>query len=294
MKKGLTLVFTTFLLFNVSAIAQDSLTVSTVSKNISKGNQPGFAIDIPLATSKKVMANWKRIIKRNKGEDLSRGKEYKYRVLLPEVGRDTLFIYSITEESKDRTTHYAFISQDDSVFSNSNEYADGFSRFLRANSVHTYRESVTGLLEAERIALGKLEDGLETLNKQADNWHKEIKSNEREMDRIRDQIAMDKKEQDMKNDAIFKQKQVVATYQTPSEQKEAEEKKLKDLEKEKKKIMSKIESENKKIDDLEAENRGLERRIAKNMDELIPSQNQSISKQKQVIQAINDRLTSVR
>lgn len=275
------------------AYGQDSLQVQTVTKTISKGSQPGLSVDLPLTTSKKAMNGWKRQLKRNKGEDLGKGKESRFRVFIPEVSKDTLWVYALTEETNEKAILTAFLSLNDSNFFNTGESAESFSRFMRNYAVDTYRESVRDLLNDERSSLKKMEDELEGLNQQSDKWHKQINENNREMERTRDQINMDKKEQDMKNDAIYKQKQVLATYQTPSEQKEIEEKKLKELEKEKKRFVSKIESANKKIDDLENENRQLDRKITKNTDENIPDKRNEIIKQKEKIKGIEERLSRV-
>lgn len=282
------------LFFSATAFAQDTLSVLPVTKSLSKGNQSGFKIIIPENTKKDVISDWKKMLRKNKAIDNSKNPEYKFIISLPEVSRDTVFIYTMFNEVDRAVELIGFISADDSVFISSGEIAENFKTYIRNFSVNEYREAVRDRLEIEKNVLKKLESDQTSLEKDIDGWHKDSKENTRVADRYRDEISVTQKEQEMKNDAIYSQKKVLATFQVESDQKTVEEKKLKDLEKEKRKIQSKIEALYKKIDNLEGDNKQLERKIDKSTSETIPDKRNEIAKQKDKTKATEVVLNGIR
>lgn len=286
--------FTLFLsLFSFSILAQDSMIVNPVTKTISKGTQPGFSITVSHSSERNFIRDWRRMLKKSKAEEFKRGGELHYHVWIPEISKDTVWIYNLFDESHQNIVFYGFISTNDSIFSGSGEIASGLQRYMRNFAVDQFREDVRSQMEVEKKKLKNLDDDLENLNKQNDNWNKNIKKNDRKIDNLRDDIATLSKEEELKGDAIFTQKQLIATYITESEQRTIEEKKLKLLEKDKKKMQSKIESYHKKIDNLEEDNKQYDRKMDKNKDNRIPDQKIIIQKQKDKIISIQEQVTRI-
>ena len=280
-------------LFSFSILAQDSLIVNPVTKTISRGTQPGFSITVSHSSERNFIRDWRQMLKKSKAEEFKKGGEFHFRVWIPEISKDTVWIYNLIDVANRNLVFYGFISTNDSIFTGTGEIASGLQRYMRNFAVDQFREDVRSQMEDEKKKLKNLEDDLEDLNKQNDSWNKNIKKNNRKIDQLRDDIATLSKEEELKGDAIFTQKQLIATYISESEQKKIEEKKLKSLMNDKKKMQSKIESLHKKTDNLDEDNKQFDRNMDMNKDNRIPDQKRIIQKQKDKIISIQEQLTRI-
>lgn len=289
------------LLFQISIIAsaQDTIKVNEVELTFSKGNHHGFSVNIPQAKLKDVISDWKKYIRqKNKGNISENKGEYVLsKTIIPDLSPDSLIIYSIITTNVDDFGLVAFITGNDSVFYSSlfnPELSLKIKNYIHNFAVNEYRNAVKNELSNEQKKLKQLEDNLDDLDHDNDKSGKKISANERENDRTQNEIKSNLNLQQLKSDAILQQQQLLATYQTPSDEKTSQEKKLKDLEKDKRKLEKQNESLHKNIEENESDNKLLQKKIDKNNADLIPARKTEIAKQKEKVLTVQYKLNGIK
>ena len=279
--------------------AQDTLKVEEVKKGFSKGYQNGFSAKIPNAKLKEVVSDWKKYIHQKNKVSIKEidGEYFLAKTIIPELSTDSLMIYSLFIPNPTNVEIISFVSSDDInfySFSSNSTLSLSISEFIRNFAANEYRNVVTDEVSDEQKKLKKLEEDLQGLENENVRFEKKIKSNERANDRTKDEIKSNLQLQDLKSESILQQQKILATYLTQSEQKSNEEKKLKSLQKEKKKLESTNESLHKDIDDNESGNKELQKKIDKNNSDIIPAKEEEIKKQKEVISNLEQKLRGIR
>ncbi len=281
-----------------SASAQDSLFVTESVMMMSQGKQNGFSILIPIIRAKDGEKIWKKFISTETKSSLR--KEDNELVLqhavIKTMGSDTFNVYVFFAAKEEGTFLYSFFSGTDSVFisSNKHEALSNSSKILLHNfAVIAYKEGVSEQLKDENDKLEKLEGELKEIDKNNSNLENQIKKNNREIDRTKKEIETLEKQEEFATSEVLKQKQLLTTFVGSKESRDIESKKLKDMEKEKKKIIKDIENSNRKIDHIEDEIKSAEKSIDKNNNTLIPDKQQEISNQKQVIKQVDTLLQNI-
>ncbi len=286
---------------NLLCLAQENIMVITTEKSMSRGKQPGFSVIIPQAKLKDVTSDWKKYVKqKGKSDYKERDDEYiLYKTVIPEINSDSVILYTTFSALADTAVELtSFICSKDSVFFGSaggdEETAKNYNTFVRNFAVNEYRNAVQEELKNEQRKLELLEDDLANLEKDNERSENKIHSNERTNDRIKDEIKGNLKLQEIKSSAISEQQAVVATYIEKSDLKKAEEKKLKEMEKEKKKLQNQNENLHKDIDTNESENKTLQKKIDKNNSEVIPAKKKEIEMQKEHITVVDAKLHGIK
>lgn len=291
--------FLLFLILPSGTLAQDSLNVIEIRQEMSKGNQNSFQVLIPRERDNRVLKDWKKLLKKETGTRIVRsGSEwYGSGAVLPSMSRDTFSVYSVIERvnSKTRLTVYFMKSDSSFVDSEKDAAAAASIRLLVRNfSVDQYKRSVDRKLKEEKDVLKKLEGDVRALEKENDRYENKIAKNRRDIGRLETEIRNQEVLEQQKGAEILSQQQLLGSFLSSTDLKEQEEKKLKALEKERKKMIRRIESNHKKINKLEEDIRNLEKDIKKNKNDRIPDKQKEIKVQERVIHDIEDLLNSIR
>ncbi len=288
-----------FLLTQINnTLAQDSLKVTEINKTFSKGTQNGYCIKIPQTKIKNAISYWKKIInQKNKISVKEIDGEYILdKTKIPEISSDSIIIYSIFIENPTYVEIVSFVSGNDTDFystaSNPN-ISSNFIIFIHKYAVSLYKNAVTTELSAEQKKLITLEENLKDIENENVQYGKKIKANERTNERIQEEIKSNLQLQELKSESILQQQKSIASYSNPSDQKSDEEKKLKAIQKEKKKLEKNNESLHSDIEDNENDNLNLQKTIDKNISEIIPAKQEEIKKQRELIAIVEKKLKGI-
>ena len=282
-----------------ASLAQDSLKVTEVKKNFSKGNYNGYSVKIPQARLKDVVSDWKKNIHQKNKISVKEidGEYFLAKTIIPELSPDSVIIYSTITANPTDVEIVSFLSGNDSVFystSSNPVISSNISTFIRNFATNEYRIAVTNELSIEQKTLKTLEENLKDLENENDRYEKKIKANERANERTQEEIKSNLQLQELKSSSILQQQKVLATYLTPSDQKNDEEKKLKALQKEKRKLKRENESLHNNIEEKENDIKALQKKIDKNNSDIIPAKQEEIKKQKKVITAVETKIKGIR
>lgn len=286
-------------LFSQMASAQENLFVTELNYTFSVGNKPTFLIAIPQATMKATTSDWKSYLKSNSKRSAS---EKSGEITLPNgpilnVCTDSVTIYSVVTSDGINTKLYVSMMQKDSSFvsSQSNqEKANALSYFVRQFGVLEYRNAVNLEITAEQKKQKVLEEKVEDIEKANEKLRSKIGDNERFIDRKKDDIKMNEADQELKNKAITEQKIVISHGAPTKELLQKEEKKLKELTKDKEHLQDDKDSMLEKISEKESENRSFQKQIDQNLEEAIPAAKAEVQKQKAVVAAAQTKLSNIK
>ena len=291
--------FLLLLFFPGFLIAQDSLTVTEGMNASSLGAQPSFSVVIPQAKMKDVLSGWKKYIKQ--GTKKSVEEESKELILsqavIPALGLDTFTVFARAEAADNGIRFISFYHWNDSIFMSSSvdvNKSEKIIRLVRQFAVEQYKRAVDYELEASRRSLSELNRDLDDLNAQNGRSEKNIKEYERSIDRLKSEIKINEKESELKSDEVMRQKLLLESFQGTPEAKTAEDKKFKELSKQKKRLQSDNESMHKDIDDFEDKIKSRQKTIKLNTDELIPAKKEAIMKQEATVKFVEEKLKSIR
>lgn len=282
-----------------TVFAQDTLKVYEVKKTFSKGNHNGFSVKIPKAKLKEVISGWKKNINQENKISIKEieGEYYLAKTIIPELSSDSIIIYTIIKPNPTYVELVSFVSGDDSIFYSFASHPSislNISEFIRNFAANEFRKVVNDELKLEQKKLIALEEDIKKLERDNESYEKKIKSNERANERTQEEIKSNLQLQELKSASILQQQKILVTYLTQSEQKIDEEKKIKSLQKEKRKLEKDNESMHEDIDEKESDNKDLQKKIDKNNNEIIPAKIEEIKKQKEVIIIVETKLKGIR
>ncbi|MBK6987666.1 MAG: hypothetical protein IPH33_05180 [Bacteroidetes bacterium] len=292
------LLFALFLTTNFCN-AQDTLKVEELNRSFSLGNKNAFVIEIPQADLKKVQSNWKTYLKKQNKRTITdkNGEITLSKGPIQTVSADSITVFSTLNAGETKVKLSVFLMMSDSSFLSSeknSEAASAASRLLRTFGINEYKNAVNDELLEEQNKLSTLQKKVTLLDEENEDIRKEIKDNERAIDRKKDEIKSNEQEQELKSNSIFEQKKRLNNYVGSDDQKSKEQKQLKQLEKEKSKLQDNKDSLLKKIDDLESENRANEKKIALNTDEKIPEAQKLVDQQKEVVKNVETKMNNIK
>ena len=216
---------------------------------------------------------------------------------LKSFGGDLMNVYSAFKDSDGRVNLSAFFSGADSIFITTakNESKSVSAKLLLRNyAIYAYKEGVSSQIKDENKKLDKLEKELKGLEKNISSSENQIKKNNREIDRQKDDIKTLQTQEEFTTTEVLKQKQLLTTFSGSIEARKVDEKKLRDLEKDKKKVTRNIEKANRKIDKLEDQIKSAEKANDKNKNRLIPEKKAEIKSQKEVTKSMETLLENIR
>jgi len=278
-------------------LAQKEISVSETAREMSRGLQPAFMVNIPETGIKEVEKAWTKHLQKGSRSRVSSGKQ---ELLMPDarvegIQAGNIAVHSQLFASGGDVMLYAFF-EIDSVFFHSEKDPDiarSIRSYLRDFAVETYRSSVESQLRAEENKLKAMERGLEGLRDEEKRNEKLIKENEREISKLQDEIKVNDSDEDRKAEEIERKKDLVSTLGNFPEEQAKAEKELKVLKKEKRRMQSRKESMHRKIDKLEDQIKKAERdiRIGKEKQRLQEKQNTG---QEEAVRLVRKKLDAIR
>ncbi len=280
--------------------AQDSLSVKEIHETISKGYKPGYSVYIPKAGYKDIQSIWKKQLKNDGKSDVSEKKNELIlaKTILSDICPDSITIYSkVTPAASGITgaTLSVFVMLRDSfITSDVNPSVDGgIKSYMRTFAVNQYRNSVVNELTAEQKKLSVLKEDLRRMERENENCTKRINSGKNNIARFQEQISANEDNLETKKGEVDQQTEIVKDM-TNSDQKLDEEKKLKQLQKEKNKLIDEIASLKSDIDKNNSQIDDLQKKFDLNTNTNIPAKKKEIEDQKEVLSDLSKTLNRIR
>lgn len=295
----------TFLLICIAmfSTAQKTIEVVTVEESISKGNQPGFAVEIPQASLDNVKKAWEsRIQKGTK----SKAVEVGYEVLITgaiekEISPNSFNIYSLLLNKDSLVYLIAFFEIDSSQFFdpkiNKNDIVNqkvdlAIRDYMHSFAVEQYTLAVQQELKAEEKILKELNRELKSLKDDEEKNEKNIKSCEQK-------ITTAEEETEMLHNQTLSQMNLIESAHlsligiTDKDAKKAANKELNSLEKGKKKLDGEKEKQQKHIVGYQSDIKDSNSKIEK-LQESQQEVAEKISAQEGKVTTVKEKLSGIR
>jgi hypothetical protein len=233
-----------------SGKSQVSIKVEQVKETMSKGENVGFKVMIPQATTENVKRAWiKQLEADTKAEALESGYEITIAgAVAPEISPNPVNIYSMITDI-DSTIQILAFFEIDSAFFDPETYPDklvkdkilnSITNYLRRFAVEQYKNAVEDELKMEEDKLKDLSKQLSDLENDQEKAEKSIKEEESNISSADDEIKALKAQSTQQGEQVTV-KRLANLAITDKEAKKTAEKELKDLEKAKDKTDKDIE-----------------------------------------------------
>lgn len=215
MKKVKLLVLISVYLFVITNAtrAQTQVTVTAITKEMSKGAKPGYKVNIPENSIKDVKPAWEKLLREN-----SKGKMQNVNAETSMTGAVTLLlsaspinIYSQMEEADGQVIIYAYFELTEGNFVNSasGDKDAGAQKYLHDFATRLFRASVQKMTDDE---MHKLLDAEHTLNNKLHDEQQaklEIITLNAKIKRAEEQNVFIKKEQEFTDQQIARQQDLI-------------------------------------------------------------------------------------
>lgn len=274
------------------------LVIEDITKAMSKGEQPGFKIDIFEAKKKGVVDALTKTMKEEAKSKLELVNN-EYHIpggVIKSISPDTLNVYFIVNEYEDRAELLVFYEKD-SVFltkeKNETEFLSA-RKFTRDFAVKAYKNAVTERIDLENKKLKELESQLEQLYKGNDKLQKKISEEKQNIDNTKEKIATSELDQERMRGQVQDQKAKVTQAKSGGNETvlKEEEKKLKGFEGEASKLMKQEDGFHKDVTKSEANIRQYEREITDN-ESAANLKQEDVTKQKDLINKLQKKLEAI-
>lgn len=272
------------------------ITVETVTKDISRGKQPGMKIDIYQATKKDVVKDWSKLISKNTKAKVEERENEVFIIgaSIAEVSTAPLNIYAVINDYIDHIEVNVFFETPDGFITKENAETEFLScrKFLREFGVFAYKDAVSQEKKKEEKSLDGLNNELKNIVQTNDKLHKNIAKEERDIIDAQNDIKANDLEQERLRTEIHNGKVRLYDIRGEEARKEAE-KEVKELEKNLDGLKRKNENLHKEIVNSEADIRSYERAIDDN-NLLVARKETEIDRQLEVIYQVEQKLLAIR
>ena len=232
------------ILISFISYAQVDFQLSVEERNMSKGEQISYMIDIPQAYLENVKKNWIKLLQEETKEKVvvTDHEIFIEGAIIKEIIQKPINVYSYVYEVDSIIRIYSFFEVDSVFFEYSGSENDivgekmynGITNFKRKFATKQYIIAVKDEMELERKTLKILLGDLRKLEKENENLYKEIKENEQHIAESNDELNMLDADNERQIKSISSQREELASI-SDSDQKKTAKKELKNLENEKKK-----------------------------------------------------------
>lgn len=302
MKTKNTLILVCSLFIAVHIVAQERIIVRQVTHQMSKGEQPGYEVNIPEANLASVKKEWMRYLEKNtKGDAVQKGHEIVLEHIVKEdISPDTTTIYSMILLGDDQLELHAFYEINDKFFRLSDDPAtiksQKIHRSIEAHlydfAVDQYRNAVSEELDLEENHLKELESELKDIQKNIESLRKDIAGSVEQIKKHETEISLLEVEKEQYMEQL-EGKRIESTAIKDKEEMKVHDKIVKGIEKSKRKVEKSIEKEKKKIISEEADISGYETSLKRN-EKLEEEKLEEIREQREVISRVEEKLGNIR
>jgi len=236
----------TLLLLSMSLLfAQEAVKVEAVTRNMSQGEQPGFAVLLPKADIKTVENGWAKAVEgRGKPKAEKVNNEWVVRnTVLEAITQDTITVYARTIATTEGVVLEVYLKDSTGFIGQDRSMAHPQAQKFVSDFAHQqHKTTVENQLSAAKDVLKSLEKESSNLSKDLQKLNSGVTKNTMGVNDNVNQISTNEADQERVRQQIQAQKQKVTDAGKLSpEAKKAEEKNLKALEKELSKLMKEKE-----------------------------------------------------
>lgn len=284
-------------LFTLPLMGQADIKVENTAREMSRGLQPAFQVNIPEASVKEVEKAWQRYIRKGTRARVKMNGEEMYlpAANIEGVQGSNVQIYTRLYAEKSGVLLVAFL-EIDSVFFNPEQdaaRAGSLRTYLRNFAVETYKSQVGEEIKEEEKLLRNMERGLESLLNDEKSNENKIKQHQREIQNLQNSIQSAESDEARKAEEISRQKDLVLTLKSFPDEEKAAKAEQKKLERDLKKMQRSREVMHRKIDRMEGEIKNAERDI-RILQERQKKQEKDIDKQKDRVTKLKEKQGGIR
>ncbi len=287
------------LLAPATLFAQRKIVVEDVIREMSLGMQPGFEMTIPEVTFRGIESKLTKFMRQGSRGRVERGNGDLFITAVSDknIHHEPFNLYVRHLEVQDGVRITAFYTPDDTTFFSGTVHAEvamAIRNELREFGVARYREAVNGELHSQERILDDMEDELEAVIKESRQMEKTIKDSKRNIERRKEEIRDLKNRIGAKGDEIMVQHDIINSLRgTGGEEEKISKKRLRELEKEKKKMEKSVDRKSDDIGNLENKIDDARRAIDKN-DKLEHEHETKLKDQKNKVNGVKDKLDAIR
>ena len=279
-------------------LGQKPIDVSGTDFKLGEDEYSGVQVLIPEAASEQVESMWIKALEKgtkSKVAEAHHGEITIFGAFLKSVGDDPVNIYSQIIPRDSIVELNACIELKRNEFITENLYESEFNQlkvYMANFGKEVYIEEVEEQLEAEENVLKELEKELKQLQNDKESMEKKISKNEHDITVSDDDIRILDADIAVKNEELAQAKLRSASVGNDEVQKETVDAEIKDIEKEKKKMLKSVEKEKKNIVGFNADIDNIKLEIPA----MVERQNQKmqeIEQQRNKVTTFENKLTTV-
>lgn len=297
-------VYLTILCFlTLNLFGQKEIEISNDSVTMSKGDQPAYFVEIPEANYENSLKNWRKLIRQNTKNKIE-DKEHEMLIegtQIDELYHNPINLYSAIIKG-DSSLKLIAVFEIDSVFfdfdkvekSVKNEKINSqILHFLRNFGTEQYMYAVEDEFSDEESKLKSLNTELEKMGKENESLLKDISENEQNIKNSEDALSNYELDNERKVNEINAKKEAISGLGSDPELLDQAKDQLKDIEKDKKNIESKLEKEKKNIIKCQANIDSLNLDVERNLEQQ-ELKKQEIDNQELALEAVRKKLHAIK
>jgi hypothetical protein len=301
------LLFGLALFLGLAVSAQEKIEVLDVTKQTSRGEQPGFTVTIKGATLEKVNKKWTQSMKNQKIGDIFKSSDEKAKVELKEgeyitkraklveiseKPLNTIATITGTESGVMVTSFFELDSSFISSKSSDNLYLAS-RNYMHNFGVACYKDLVEEELDRENKKLKDLDDHLDDLKSKKNKLEKSIAKSETEISELESSIRTNLVDQDRSNLKVTALKDTLSQFGKKTPNYEVYSAKLKEASKDLKRLVNDNSSYHKKIENNKIDIQKDQDNIKSNLIEQ-DYQAKQIETQKGIVNAVKTKLENIK
>lgn len=281
----------------ITTQAQVILTVKEESRNMSKGSNNAFVIEVPQTKATDLKKDWQKFLKdigKLKIDD-EKGELYTLNASISKISTNQLNHYALFTENATAATLVAFFQIKDTFVSSVNNQttAANITALVREFGKAAYTNAVEDEIKTEKKALKKLQNELESFLKDEDKAKGSIAELKQKIEQNGTEIKVKKQEQELKQKEIMAQKEKMIGISLHKEEQKLQKKLISRMDSDKKKIIKAQSNLLKDIYKNESKIRETESEIVK-IKEKQTAKTAEINKQKDVSQQVQNKLEAIK
>lgn len=281
----------------ITTQAQVILTVKEESRNMSKGSNNAFVIEVPQTKATDLKKDWQKFLKdigKLKIDD-EKGELYTLNASISKISTNQLNHYALFTENATAATLVAFFQIKDTFVSSVNNQttAANITALVREFGKAAYTNAVEDEIKTEKKALKKLQNELESFLKDEDKAKGSIAEMKQKIEQNGTEIKVKKQEQELKQKEIMAQKEKIIGISLHKEEQKLQKKLISRMDSDKKKIIKAQSNLLKDIYKNESKIRETESEIVK-IKEKQTAKTAEINKQKDVSQQVQNKLEAIK
>jgi hypothetical protein len=277
--------------------AQTSISIAEEPHNNSKGTENAFVVMVPQYKATDLKKEWENYLKENGQVDIKEnsGEISALNAKIDKISMENINHYALFDETVDGPKLVAFFAINDTFISTANNsvVAGSIDKFMMDFAKSAYSKRVQEELKTEQEKLKSLSDELAELEKKENECHQNIVNSQNKIEKINNDIVINKAEQDKKQKELELQQQKMTNVALNKDEKKLQDKQVNNLQDDKKDLIRKEGKMRKDIEDLNNKINVEQNKIPGLQSQEI-MQKDKIQKQQEVIQKAQVKLDDIK